>query len=34
MKKWIVILVSAIFLSALPAAAQDDAPRGFSPISE
>ena len=34
MIKSILILVSAIFLSALPAAAKDDAPRGFSPISE
>jgi len=28
------ILVSAILLSALPAAAKDDAPRGISPLSE
>jgi len=34
MKKSILILIAAILLSALPAAAKDNAPRGFSPISE
>jgi len=34
MKKSILVVVSAILLSALPAAAKGDAPRGFSPISE
>ena len=34
MKKPIFILVSALLLSVLPSAARDDAPRGFSPISE
>lgn len=34
MKKSFLVVVSAILLSALPAAAKDDAPRGFSPISE
>jgi hypothetical protein len=34
MKRPILVLVSALLLSAFPAAAKDDAPRGFSPISE
>lgn len=34
MKNPILVLVSSILLSALPAIAKDDAPRGFSPISE
>ena len=34
MKKSILVAISAILLSALPAAAKDDAPRGFSSISE
>ena len=34
MKNSILVVVSAILLFALPAAAKDDAPRGFSPISE
>lgn len=34
MKKSITMLVSALLLSAFPAAAKDDAPRGYVPISE
>ena len=34
MKNPILVLVSALMLTAFPAAAKDDAPRGFTPISE
>ena len=34
MKKPILVLVSALLLTAFPAAAKDDVPRGFTPISE
>ncbi len=34
MKKPILVLVSSLLLAAFPAAAKDDAPRGFTPITE
>jgi len=34
MKNPVLVLVSSILLSALPATAKDDAPRGFAPITE
>ena len=34
MKRPILVLVSALLLSAFPAAAKEDVPRGFSPLAE